>query len=173
MRQRQVEREKKTTQIRSGIKDAESQRGTRGEKQRRQKKRRHKGRKKTRDRSQDRGKTNRGREEGGIEGWRNKARVQHKREQNRESALLRGNDFREIGGNPRSEHFWQTAHRRLSPAVQHCNTRYASLIQEVQKMDCYLQDITGWRMKMNTAYPLKGSLLVLGRGGAHVEQSLL
>lgn len=118
-------------------------------------------------------KQTRGREEGGIEGWRNKARVQHKREQNRESALLRGNDFREIGGNPRSEHFWQTAHRRLSPAVQHCNTRYASLIQEVQKMDCYLQDITGWRMKMNTAYPLKGSVLVLGRGGAHVEQSLL
>lgn len=40
-------------------------------------------------------------------------------------------------------------------------------------MDCYLQDITGWRMKMNSAYPLKGSFLVFGRSGAHVEQSLL
>lgn len=61
--------------------------------------------------------------------------------------------------------FWHT--HKLSPAETHCNARYASAIHYVQRMDQYLQDITGWRMKMCSVYPPKGHILVSGHTGVH------
>lgn len=63
--------------------------------------------------------------------WRDEKSKQEyntKQIRRRKSGLLRESNLRKFGGNPCSEHFWQTAHARLSPAVQHCNTPYASVI---------------------------------------------
>lgn len=78
--------------------------------------------------------------------------------------MLRESNLRKIGGDPHSEHFFGRQHTRgLALQYSTAKLHMHQLFIKYRKMDRYLQDITGWRVKLNTEHSPEGV------NSAHVE----